>query len=310
MPVRLILHADDFGLTPGINQSIIELFQAGALCSASLMATALFAAEAVHLASENPGLGVGCHLTFVDGVPASPPELIPTLLGADGKSFRRSMVDFSQAVLRGTVRAAEIASETRAQIQRLQRMGLHVTHVDTHKHVHVFPEVARTVLDIATQCGVFAVRNPFEPGWSSKLAGAPWARRMQMLWIERYAGPFLRLPAIGDGHLSTTEGTLGIAATGTLDETTLRATLMAAVSRGDGTWELCCHPAYEDADLAKVNTRLRATRAVEHAALLKVVPEIVRSADGPKLIHYGELDMAGQQRTAGPIRTDTGSEKV
>ena len=140
------------------------------LTSTSLMATAPAVEDAIDLARQNPGLGVGCHLNFVEGSPAAHPESIPTLLGADGKTFRPSMADFAQAVLRGSVVPEEIALETQAQIQRLQRAGIDVTHVDTHKHTHVFPLIARTIVHIAQRCGVHAIRNPYEPRWSQKLA--------------------------------------------------------------------------------------------------------------------------------------------
>ncbi|HEY0163191.1 MAG TPA: ChbG/HpnK family deacetylase, partial [Edaphobacter sp.] len=70
MPARLIINADDFGLTPGINRSILELHRAGVLTSATLMATGPAFDEAVAIASSTPTLGVGCHVVLTDGVPA------------------------------------------------------------------------------------------------------------------------------------------------------------------------------------------------------------------------------------------------
>ena len=81
MPPRLIINADDFGLTPGINRAIIELHRAGVLTSATLMATGPAFDDAAALARSNPSLGVGCHIVLTDGSPASPPETIPSLLG-------------------------------------------------------------------------------------------------------------------------------------------------------------------------------------------------------------------------------------
>src|SRR5271154_4644382 len=86
MPPRLIINADDFGLTPGINRAIAELHQAGALTSTTLMATGPAFDDAVVMARANPTLGVGCHIVLTDGVPVSPPQTVPTLLGPDGKT--------------------------------------------------------------------------------------------------------------------------------------------------------------------------------------------------------------------------------
>src|ERR1700760_2157932 len=104
MPPRLIINADDFGLTPGVNRAIAELHQARALTSATLMATGSAFDDAVAIAHANPALGVGCHIVLTDGAPVSPPQSIPTLIGADGRNLRPSLVDFVQALLRGTIR--------------------------------------------------------------------------------------------------------------------------------------------------------------------------------------------------------------
>src|ERR1700712_4849012 len=103
MPPRLILNADDFGLTPGINRAIAELHAAGALTSATLMANGPAFDDAVSTARTHPTLGIGPHSVVTDGTPVSPPETIPPLPGPDGKTFRPSLPAFLLAVLRGKV---------------------------------------------------------------------------------------------------------------------------------------------------------------------------------------------------------------
>ena len=304
----LIVNADDFGLTPGVNRGIVELYRAGVVTSASLMATAPAADEAMELARECPGLGVGCHVNFVEGLPASHAEEIPTLLGADGKTFRPSMADFAQAVLRGRVDAGEIARETQAQIQRLQRAGVDVTHVDTHKHTHVFPAIARTIVYVAERCGVGAVRNPYEPRWAAEKAQASMARRGFLAVFRMSERSFFALPQISGREVLTTDGTLGIAGTGKMTAEVMRETLRAMP--GEGLFEWCCHPGYRDAALDAAPTRLRATREQELAMLLEVVPEIMRSVGGLELIHYGNLGVAGLQRASGQFERPNGFEKV
>src|SRR3984957_30431 len=124
MAARLIINADDFGLTKGINRAIAELHQAKALTSTTLMATGPAFDDAVAIAHANPSLGVGCHIVLTDGIPVSHPQSIPTLLGADGKTFRPSLIDFVQALLRGAIREDDIAREAGAQIEKLQRAGI------------------------------------------------------------------------------------------------------------------------------------------------------------------------------------------
>ena len=287
MPPQLILNADDFGLTPGINRAIAELHQAGVLTSASLMASGPAFDHAAALALANPTLGVGCHLVFVDGLPVSYPDAIPTLIGADGKHFRLSLYDFAQAVLRKTIREEDLAREAEAQIQKLQRAGLTVTHIDTHKHTHVFPAVLEAVLHVAQRCGVQALRNPFEPAWAVRLGRAPLARSLQLALLRRFEPAFRRRLQ----NVLTPAGTLGIAATGTLTEPILRALLsrLNELPDPDQTFELCCHPGHPDPALNASATRLRASREVEFRALLEVVPEMLAKPGAPRLIHFGDL---------------------
>lgn len=312
MPGRLILNADDFGLTRGINRSIAELWQAGVIRSATLMATGPAFSDAVRVAAESPGLGVGCHVVFVDGIPVLHPDEITSLLGADGKTFRPSLADFIQALLRGTIQPEHLAREAQAQIQHLQRAGIDVTHVDTHKHTHLFPAVALPLLHAAERCGVQAFRYPFEPLWSRDLAArrTSLVRRLQQSALQLFE-PRFRRSLDPNRDERTTSGTLGIAATGMLDAETLSG-LLQHVSRGEESdlFELCCHPGFDDADLARTSTRLRTSRELEHRTLLEVVPRFARTGSGPSLIHYGNLGVPGLQRDLGQFLPFNGHEKV
>ncbi len=310
MPAQLILNADDFGLTPGINRAILELHQAGVLTSATLMATGPAFDHAAALARAHPTLGVGCHLVFVDGLPVSHPDSIPTLLGADGKHFRPSLYDFAQALLRKTIREDDLAREAQAQIQKLQRAGLDIAHVDSHKHTHLFPAVLKPVLDTAQRCGVYALRNPFEPAWAIRLAHAPLARRLQLALLRHFEPSFRSCVQ----NALIPAGTLGIAATGTLTESTLHALLSGISKLPDQdppqTFELCCHPGHRDSALDASPTRLRASREVEYRALLEVVPRILAQPGAPRLLHFGQLGTPGLQRAAGHFTPNTGYEHI
>jgi predicted glycoside hydrolase/deacetylase ChbG (UPF0249 family) len=287
MAARLIINADDFGLTKGVNRAVAELHRAHALSSATLMATGLAFDDAVAVALSNPALGVGCHVVLTDGVPVCDPRSIPTLMGADGRSFRPSLVDFIQALLRGRIREEEIEREALAQVQKLQRAGIAVTHLDTHKHTHLFPAVTRPLLRVAESESVGAVRNPFEQEWSVTLRHGSRLRRFQVKLLGGLQTRFERQPQIRNGQVLTTDGTIGISATGRLVTDTLHEILEALP--GEGSFELCCHPGYNDDDLDHVTTRLRKHRDVEREALLAEVPRISLHPNAPRLIHYGEL---------------------
>jgi predicted glycoside hydrolase/deacetylase ChbG (UPF0249 family) len=287
MPSRLIINADDFGLTRGINRSIASLHGAGVLTSATLMATGAAFEDAVQIARQTPSLGVGCHVVLTDGVPASDPAKIPSLIGPDGRSFCPSLLSFVQALLRGQIREADIEREAEAQIERLQIAGIPITHADTHKHTHLFPQVTRPLLKVLQRAGIRAIRNPFEPAGTQKLRHAGLKRRMQIRILNRLRPAFEGHDALLEGSIATTRGALGVSATGNLNPATLAEIMNAVPSEGD--FELVCHPGYNDVDLAHVATRLRDHREVEMEALLSVIPAALAQPNPPRLIHFGNL---------------------
>ena len=161
--------------------------------------------------------------------------------------------------------AAEIEAEVTAQIRRLQAAGVAVTHLDTHKHTHMFPQVLGPLLQAARACGVRAIRNPLEPIPLGRVAGSPslWKRWAQVRVLNLMAHGFRS--SVRDSGLITPHGTLGIVATGVMSEPLLTAMIRHIP---EGTWELVCHPGYDDDDLAQAGTRLRASR-VRELELLK-----------------------------------------
>lgn len=303
MAARLILNADDFGLTLGVNRAIRELRQAGVLTSATLMATGHAFDDAVAIAHANPTLGVGCHIVLTDGMPVSHPASIPSLMGSDGKHFRPSLADFAQALLRGNIRESEIEREAYAQVQKLQQAGIDVTHLDTHKHTHIFPTVTRPLLRIAENSSIGAIRNPFEPRWCRSLGRGKPLRRLQLTLLDRLTNQFASHRQVRNGYILTTDGSIGVSATGQLNPESLRQILAAAP---DGLWELVCHPGYNDAELNTITTRLRAHRDIERGALLSAVPQFLAQPNPPELIHYGKLGSFGLHREMGIHTRDTG----
>lgn len=281
---RIIFNADDFGLTVGVNHSILDLHRKGAVTSATLMATAGQMADAVALSVGQSGLGIGCHVVLVDGRPVLAQQSIPQLAQSpDG--FRMTLGRFVRDLMRGGIPENEIEIEAVAQIRRVQAAGVQVTHLDTHKHTHMFPRVLRPLLRAAVACGIRAIRNPFEADWALRAtANAPALRRLQVRALRSQRLKFLKL--VERAGVATTDGAIGVLATGTLDVGTLEA-LMAAMP--SGTWELVCHPGYMDEELSNARTRLHESRAVEHAALLEVVPQFLNRHREVAAIHFGHL---------------------
>jgi chitin disaccharide deacetylase len=261
---RLIVNADDFGLTAGVNRAIIELHQAGVLTSTTLMARAGATTEAIRMALATPSLGVGCHVVLVDGEPVLSPREIPSLIDKKTGRFPATLSTFLARLFTGRVRGAEIEAEAAAQIGVLKAAGLRPTHIDTHKHTHMFPPVLGPVLRAARAAGIGAVRNPFEPEWAVRATPrAPLTRAAEVFALRRL-GPFFRR-LIARAKVATTDGTIAVAGTGILDAAVVRSLLRELP---EGTWELVTHPGYNDADLDWIRTRLRASRDTEREALI------------------------------------------
>lgn len=285
---RLIINADDFGLTAGVNRGILEAHRAGPVTSTTLMANGHAFAEAARLASAEPRLSVGCHIVLVDGEPLLPPQEIPTLAG-EGPGFRGSVVDFARAALGKRIRPEEIVAEASAQIRKLQQHGVTVSHLDTHKHVHIFPPVLAPLLQAARACGVPAVRNPYAPVLPVRLghlARRPrlW-KRFAQVGMLRQLGTRFRQSVEAEGMV-TTDGTFGIVGTGALDQG-LFAAILEAIP--EGTWEFVCHPGYNDAELASVRTRLRASRERELRVLTAPESRVLLEQRNIQLISYRDL---------------------
>jgi predicted glycoside hydrolase/deacetylase ChbG (UPF0249 family) len=269
-----------------VNRAIAEAGRAGGLTSATIMANARAFSDATGLVKDLPQLKTGCHVVLIDGQPLTGnlPSLAP-----GGKEFRTSLKQFALAAWQGRIAAGEVQREAEAQIRKIQSAGITLTHVDSHKHTHLFPSVLRPVLRAAQACGVRRVRNPFEPlrCWPAGLVVTTpglWLRSAAVGVFRLFAADFRK--AIKEEGMLTTDGTVGIAATGLLDQKKLLAILQALP---EGTWELVCHPGYADDDLKAAGTRLVQSRQVELQALISDNTKQTLAARGIELISYADL---------------------
>ncbi|MFZ1008543.1 MAG: ChbG/HpnK family deacetylase [Candidatus Sulfotelmatobacter sp.] len=288
---RLIVNADDFGFTSGVNRAIVEAHTHGVVTSSTLMANGPAFEEAVRLAKTVPNLSVGCHVVLIDGQPLLDTKRLATLTASQdgGNQFRDSLKIFAARALTGRLDSDEIEAESTAQIHKLQSAGISVSHVDTHKHAHLFPSVLRPLLRAARACGVHAVRNPFGPHRplrSGELLVRPnlWTRYAEVRVLRTLAGKFRRTAK--EEGFATPDGTLGVVVTGALDEKLFRH--IAAIIP-EGTWEFVCHPGYNDEELQRANTRLRLSRETELRVL--TMPEVRKllAESEIELISYRDL---------------------
>lgn len=288
---RLIVNADDLGLTRGVNRAILETIRNGVVTSTTLIANSAAYQDAVDSIGKLSRSSVGCHVLLVDGQPLSPSAEVPSLLETrnGNSSFRTNLLPFLSLAAQGKIDSDEIEKEATAQFKKLQASGIAISHFDTHKHTHIFPAVHQPLMRAAKACGIKALRNPFAPVKPlafAHLVRRPklWKRYSQVRILRRYEEGFRR--GVEDAGMKTPDGSFGIVATGHLDEK-----LFAAVMGNlpEGTWEFVCHPGYNDGDLDGVQTRLRASRETEREILTSPAARKILADQGVELISYHQL---------------------
>jgi predicted glycoside hydrolase/deacetylase ChbG (UPF0249 family) len=244
--------------------------------------------DATQGAKSAPGLSVGCHVVLVDGAPVLGGSQTSTLLDKNARDgrFYENLSGFALRAVMGRVDAAEVEAEVTAQIRKLQAAGIAVSHLDTHKHTHIFPQVLQPLLRAARACGVPAVRNPFGPVHISIVAKRPslWKRYSQVRVLNRLGGTFRK--SVARAGMLTPDGTVGVVSTGAMDDGTFKNIVD---NLPEGTWEFVCHPGYNDAELGAIRTRLRESRAAELRLLTSPETREILARSGVQLISYRDL---------------------
>ena len=286
---QLILNADDFGLTRGVNEGIIRAHQEGILTSTTLMASGVAFDQAVELAKQNPKLGVGCHLVLVGGKAVAPPEEIPSLVDQNGR-FRESLGSFVAHLSSRTIRRSEIETELRAQIRKIRAAGLEPTHLDTHKHTHAHPAVMEAVGRVAEEMGIRRVRKPMEnlrDSWASTRGQGTAVAAELVAAAAARASATLFHSAARKHHVRSPDYFLGLAMTGRLGPEALRR-IIGLVQ--EGTTEIMLHPGVCDTELERLDTRLFHQRDAEMDALVDPAVKSAIEEHRIRLITYGELN--------------------
>jgi chitin disaccharide deacetylase len=285
---RLILNADDFGMTRGINEGIVRAHQEGILTSTTLMATGAAFDDAVAKVRLIPTLGVGCHVVLVGSVAVMPREKIPSLVDATGR-LPKSLPTLVAKVTSGAIRIQEIELEIRAQIEKIRSAGIEPTHLDTHKHTHAHPRVMHALGRVARELKIHCVRKPVESLWdswnSSQRAPRSFSQLAAAAAVRAISATF---DSIAHQYgLRSPDYFLGLAATGQLSTETLSRVIERARA---GTTEIMVHPGLPDAELRSTGDRLQEHRQRELEALLSAESKLAVARQGIALITYRELN--------------------
>jgi len=259
---RLIVNADDFGYTRGVNAGIVRGFRDGIVTSTTIMANGDAFEDAVKCAQANPKLGVGCHLVLVGGKCIASAKHVSSLVGSEGR-LPASLPALLSRLSTGSVRRQAIEAELRAQVERVIASGLRPTHFDSHKHTHAHPRVMEVVVRVAEEFKVTRIRKPFEDSrallWPRFRGGvSSWKQRATALIAGIKASGFQKLAS--SHGIRTPDHFMGVAATGRLN----RGAILAMIgAMHDGVTELMCHPGQYDEELEKSPTRLKRQREAE-----------------------------------------------
>jgi hopanoid biosynthesis associated protein HpnK len=236
---RLIVTADDFGLSVPVNEAVERAHCEGILSAASLMVSAPAAEDAVARAHKLPSLGVGLHLTLLNGRTVLPPDQIPGLVGPDGRffgdPFRFGVALYASRELRRQAKA-----EINAQFERFRGTGLRMDHINAHRHFHLHPVVLQSIMDIAPRFGKPPVRTPLEPFMPSFIAGRSHVLSRFFNSLFYFAHTRRMHRRLREAGIPSNDHLFGFNDSGVLTEHLL---LRLLDHLPDGVSEIYCHPA-------------------------------------------------------------------
>ena len=232
MTCLLIVNADDYGLTEQVSAGILRAHRHGIVTSTSVLTLAPGFRTSGRWLADHAGLDVGVHLAAVgEDPPLLSAREIPSLVGRAGR-LAPSWRHFLPRAAAGRVDPADLAREFGAQVQAVKDLGVDVSHLDTHQHLHLWPSVASVVLDLARKGRVPAVRVPR----SHRLPLGAGLNRLAANLARQAAAAGLLYPSDASG----------VDEAGGMDEARLCRALDGFVSRGATTAELGTHPGEPD----------------------------------------------------------------
>lgn len=293
---KLIVNADDFGISSGVNRGIEQAFQFGTLTSATVMANMPAFEDAVSIAKRNQGLGIGVHLNLLRGKPLLPVSSIPTLTNRDGYLVKEVGVFIKKMFLK-KIELSEIEKELRAQIEKTLNAGIKVTHFDSEKHLHCYPAIFKIAVKLAKEYKINRLRYINESclipkeenklnGTFRKLANNQYYKAKVLTYLCR-----LSRRSINQNKIAYPDHSYGIMLAGQM---TKRSYELILESLNEGVSEFMCHPGYVDNELAILSKQIGSFfindyREEELSILLDAdLPQLIKKLN-IKLVNYGEL---------------------
>jgi chitin disaccharide deacetylase len=282
---RLIVNADDLGLSFGITDGILESHRKGIVTSASLMVNQPATEYAVACLRDTPSLDVGIHLNLCQGKPVLPPDQIPSLVGNDGNFLPPR--EISRKLINWQASPKEIAAEFCAQIDRMLSYGLTPSHADSHHRFHIYPAAASVFSKAVRSRGISRVRGATKQTWPQNNLGNAHAgglsRRVAVNtynhFLQHVLFHKLKSPDAGVSLHPKFRGK---------PEHCADAWCFAFENMPAGTYEIWCHPGFRQRNFSETDN-LCEQRELEAAMLIdRRLFDVIHEA-GIELIDFSEL---------------------
>lgn len=287
---RIIINADDFGLSDSINQGIIKAYREGVLTSASLMVNMPGFENAVNFLKNNSGLDIGLHINLFRGKPLIPFCEIRTLTDENG-SFLQSVFKIVKRIYQKKLSLFELELECDAQMKKALDSGIKITHIDSEKHLHLLSHVYKIVVKLARKYGINKIRNINEYPYIARfmldrnhILNSSLCKAMALQVLS------MRVKKINYiNYINSTDYSFGLLGSMTLNKYERLFNYLK-----DGTTEILCHPGYIDEDwrrppLNRERYYVNINREEELSALLSpVLKEMIRKLN-IELVNHKEL---------------------
>ena len=259
---KLIVNADDYGFAEGINHAIIDGYRKGIITSCSLMPSAPYFDDAVSRIKEQPDLAVGVHLALTNGKPVLPVGQIPFLVSRHG-DFYNSPATLLQRLVLFPAAIQQAKAELSHQIAKIFDSGIIPSHLDTHKHIHLYFPLFKIIIQLALEFKINAIRVPYD---SVNIHYRPARKRFSRLFMKSLFVVQRKMKKQLQMHsIRYNEYFFGLAFTGFLSEEVMIKVIERLPA---GVTELMCHPGYCNEELKKMHTRLKESRQIELEALI------------------------------------------
>lgn len=288
--MKIIINADDFGLTSAVNTSILTLAQRGIVKSTTVMTNMASSTACVQLLDIDE-FSIGLHINLTEGSPLSLAEEVPTLVGPEGRFLGKT--GFLRAARKGSLSVSEVETEVAQQYSRLRDLvGDRIDHFDTHQGIGRCGVVYKALIQMGRQGSSTKGLRVYNKYLAFQDPSAQSAVRLKETTLGQIGTFGIRRVVVDEvlrwrkrrirRSYNTPDGILYSPSFRTLD--TLRLLESKEVGKGyDLTLEIPCHPASSTEGL--VGTSLVESRVDEHRYLAACNPDRIR-ANGWKLRSY------------------------